>query len=151
MNTTTTFPILTQALAHQLIEPARLNKFFSPFREELAAADVSLPDHESANGNYYESISAALASPAQLPAPLRVALMTLEKAAAPDSANRLDDAIHRRIPCVNLHNRCQIDCALELWFAAPDELAQFTPSRSASSPASSSTVLGREPLTGNGS
>src|SRR5580765_4402231 len=47
MNTTATFPILTQALAYQLIEPARLNKFFAPFSEELAAAGILFPDHES--------------------------------------------------------------------------------------------------------
>jgi hypothetical protein len=119
------FPAFSRALDYQLIEPARLNKFLAPFSVELAAGGISFPDHESANGSYYDSINAALASPDRLPAPLRIALLTLEKAAAPDNANRLDDAIQRRIRCVNLHNRCPVDCALELWFRAPDELSQF--------------------------
>jgi hypothetical protein len=137
MNTTTPFPIISRALDYQLIEPARLNKFLAPFSVELAAGGISFPDHESANGSYYDSINAALASPDRLPAPLRIALLTLEKAAAPDNANRLDDAIQRRIRCVNLHNRCPVDCALELWFGAPDELSQFQPQSSSSSSSSS--------------
>jgi hypothetical protein len=148
------FPILTQALAYQLIEPARLNKFFTPFRKELAAGGVSFPDYDSTipspleerdrerrpqstfTGSYYDSISAALASPDQLPASLRNVLLTLEKAAVPDNANRLDDAIQRRIRTVNLYNRCAIDCALELWFRAPDELAQFAPPSALAAPKS---------------
>src|SRR5712672_2733038 len=125
-NSITPFPQFRDAVARHAIDPRRLAKFFGGFTDSLKSAGISFPDHESANGSYYDSISAALASPERLPAPVRVALFTLETAAELENPNRLDEALNRRIPNVSL-TPCPIDRALELWFLVPEELAQFQP------------------------
>ncbi len=126
-NFVTPFPAFSVAVRRHHIDPRRLHKFFNGFSEALRSSGISFPDHEAVNGDYYDSISAALASANRLPSPVRVALLTLETAALPENAARLDDAIQRRIPNVSLHGCCPIDCALELWFLFPDELQQFEP------------------------
>ena len=146
---TTTANQFAQPAILEIIGATRVAKFLDGFTEDLKAANISLPIPESANGDYFDSIAALLASPALLPDRLRVALSALEAAASPENAKRLDTAIQHRIPCVSINPNCPLDCALELWFAAPDELVQFGPSCCAS--ASSSTVPGRDPLTGIGS
>src|SRR6266850_6772328 len=45
--------------------------------------------------------------------------------------HRLHETIQRRIPCVTLTGLCPVDCALELYFAVPEELSQFVPPLSA--------------------
>src|SRR6266704_3515734 len=52
-------------------------------------------------------------------------LFTLEEAASPENHDRLHETTNRRLPCISLGGLCDLDHALELWFAAPDELAQF--------------------------
>src|SRR5258706_12743312 len=129
-NSLTPFPQFRDAVARHAIDPRRLAKFFGGFTDSLKSAGISFPDHESANGGYYDSISAALASPERLPAPVRDALFTLETAAELENQNRLDEALNRRIPNVSL-TPCAIDRALELWFLVPDELRQFEPQATA--------------------
>ena len=102
INTSEPFPAFSEAVARHDIDPRRLAKFFGPFSESLSAVGISFPGHESANGSYFDSISAALASPELLPAPVRAALSTLETAATLENQNRLDDALNRRIPNVSL-------------------------------------------------
>src|SRR4051812_10504658 len=119
------FPAFTQAVANRQIDPRRLAKLFAPFTSDLHSAGITLPDHETANGNYSDAVTSAVAMPARLPAPLRAALLTLEAAASPQNQNLMDQSIPRRIPCVAVNPECPFDRALELWFAAPDELSQF--------------------------
>src|SRR5258708_22653212 len=106
-------PAFSEAVARHDIDPRRLAKFLGPFSDSLKAAGISFPDHESANGSYFDSISAALASAERLPAPVRTALLTLETAATLENQNRLDEALNRRIPNVSL-TPCPVDRALEL-------------------------------------
>jgi hypothetical protein len=120
------FPQFRDAVSRHHIDPRRLHKFFNGFSDSLKASGISLPDHESVNGSYYDAISVALSSPERLPAPVRVALLTLETAAELENQNRLDEALNRRIPNVSL-TPCPVDRALELWFMFPDELMQFQP------------------------
>src|SRR5258706_3453954 len=112
-NLTPPFPAFRDAVARHAIDPRRLHKFFNGFSDSLKAAGISFPDHESANGSYFDSISAALASAERLPAPVRTALLTLETAATLENQNRLDEALNRRIPNVSL-TPCPVDHALEV-------------------------------------
>src|SRR3954464_2533617 len=98
------------------IGPLRVAKFLDGFADDLKAANIILPTPESANGDYFDSVAALLASPALIPQRLRVALLTLELAASPENDGRLDASIQKRIPCVALNRKCPLDCALELWF-----------------------------------
>src|SRR5437762_967341 len=43
----------------------------------------------------------------------------------PETAPALDAIIQRRIPHISLNRACPLDCALELFFACPEELAAF--------------------------
>src|ERR1043166_2075552 len=136
MNTNTN---LTQFARTEILEQigwARLDKILRTFAEDLSANSIPIPDPESLNGNYFSAVSDLFAS-RTLPARLRDTLAAVETAAK--NTAWLDDAIKRRIPCVGLNYHCPLDCALEIWFAAPDELAQFDPSCSASSSSSSSS------------
>src|SRR5439155_16911932 len=101
-NTITPFPQFRDAVIRHEIDPRRLAKFFAGFSDSLKAAGISLPDHESENGSYFDSVAASLASPERLPARVRTALFTLESAAARENQHLLDDAIKRRIPNVSL-------------------------------------------------
>ena len=123
----TTLNQFTKPAVLQNIGPLRVAKFLDGFADDLKAANITLPTPESVNGDYLHSVAALLASSALLPDRLRVALLTLEVAASPENDARLDTAIQHRIPCVSLNRNCPLDCALELWFAAPDELSQFAP------------------------
>src|SRR6266478_8561717 len=102
----------------------RLAKLFDGYGDDLKAASILLPTAESENGSYFDSLAPILGSSA-LPDRLRGALFTIEAAASPENQDRLDSAIQRRIPCVSLAGCCPLDCALELWFHAPEELSQF--------------------------
>src|ERR1043166_6412399 len=124
MNTNTN---LTQFARTEILEQigwARLDKILRTFAEDLSANSIPIPDPESLNGNYFSAVSDLFAS-RTLPARLRDTLAAVETAAK--NTAWLDDAIKRRIPCVGLNYHCPLDCALEIWFAAPDELAQFVP------------------------
>jgi putative DNA primase/helicase len=99
----------------------------------LHSAGITLPDHETANGSYFDAVTSAVALPDRLPAPLRAALLTLENAASAQNQDLMDQSIARRIPCVAVNLECAIDRALELWFLVPDELDQFQPAAAAES------------------
>ena len=106
---------------------ARLAKLLQPFEPDLRAANVSVPNPHADDADYISALAAAFASPDALPTGLRTALLTLEEAAAPKNHDRLQAAIQRRTPRVGVSETCALDRALELWFHAPDELAQFAP------------------------
>jgi hypothetical protein len=59
---------------------------------------------------------------------LRTTLLTFEAAASPKNQDILDATIQRAIPCIAVNRHCALDRALDLWFAAPSEFSQFTPS-----------------------
>jgi hypothetical protein len=99
----------------------------------LRSAGITLPDHETANGSYFDAVTSAVALPDRLPAPLRAALLTLENAASAQNQDLMDQSIARRIPCVAVNLDCPLDRALELWFLVPDELEQFQPPAAAES------------------
>ena len=98
---------------------------------------------ESEDASYFDSLAPILGS-AALPDRLRAALFTLETAAASESRERLDSAIQRRIPCVSLADCCPLDCALELWFHAPEELSQFQTVEASPSPPAPRSLSGQE-------
>src|SRR5438445_8147622 len=124
----------TQPEILQQIGHIRVPKFLDGFGDELKAANITLPAAPDStystpnpqDGPYFDSVAAILARETLLPERLRAALVTLEAAASPENEHRLDSTIQRRIPCVSVNRDCPLDCALELWFAVPDELAQFT-------------------------
>jgi len=105
----------------------RLAMFLNGFSNELKAFNVPLPDPESANGSYFDSLAVLLSSPAILPERLSAALFTLEKAASPENHACLESIIQRRIPCVSLTGCSAADRALEIWFTDPKELLPFAP------------------------
>src|SRR6266567_5862859 len=111
----------------QQIGIARLFKFLDEYADDLEVANILLPTPVSESDDHFDSLAALLASPGLLPERLRTALLALEEAAAPENRDRLQAAIAHRIPSVSLANCCPLDCALELWFAAPDELSQIEP------------------------
>src|SRR5947209_231489 len=116
----------TQPAILRQIGHIRLAMFFEGFRDELLAAPlVPLLTINPELSTDLAPVAAILATLAVLPDRLRAALVTLELAASPENRPRLQDAIHRRIPCVNVNWQCPLDCALELWFAARDELSRF--------------------------
>ena len=127
-----TRPEILQQIGH-----LRLPMFFRAFAEDLKAANILLPlppdpddlripdpAPDSPQGVYFASVAAILSSPALLPDRLRAILFTLEEAASPENDARLQDAFQRRLPCLAV-SPCALDRALDLWFAAPDELSQF--------------------------
>jgi len=105
----------------------RLAMFLNGFTNELKAFNIPLPDPESANGSYFDSLAVLLSSPAVLPERLSAALFTLEKAASPENHACLESIIQRRIPCVSLTGCSAADRALEIWFTHPEELLPFAP------------------------
>jgi hypothetical protein len=128
-----TRPEILQQIGH-----IRLPMFLAGFAKDLKAANLVLseppdpndpripdPAPDSPHAIYFASVADFLSNPAMLPERLRTTLFTLEAAASPENHDRLQEAIQRGIPCISLNGYCPLDCALELWFAVPDELAQF--------------------------
>src|SRR3989442_404576 len=116
----------TQPAILRQVGHTRLAMFFEGFREELLAAPlIPLSTINPELSTDLAPVAAILATPALLPERLRAALLKLETAASPENRDRLNDALFRRLPCISLKRECPLDCALELWFAVPDELAQF--------------------------
>jgi putative DNA primase/helicase len=112
----------------------RVPMFLNEFRDELAAAGVGLPEPPDSNypkppeeegRKYYGAIAEIFGAEEKLPERLRKTALVLEEAAA--DTNRLGECTQRRLPCVSLPHDCPLDCALELWFAARDELDRFVP------------------------
>jgi len=114
-------PILRQ-IGHR-----RLAKLLNAFESDLKACAVVLPQPDLQNEDYFADLANALAITMVLPATLQKALLTLEAAASPENERRLWIAIERRIPRVSVSQDCALDRALDLWFLAPDEMAQFAP------------------------
>jgi len=117
----------TQPTILKQIGPIRLAKFFKGFAEELKASNIVLPTMDYEKDNDFPGLAAALVPAERLPDRLRNALFTLEEAASLENHDRLHETTNRRLPCISLTGLCDLDHALELWFAAPDELAQFRP------------------------
>ena len=117
--------LFTQPSILKQIGPVRLALFFTGFTEELEASNIVLPTMDYEKDNDFPGLAAALVPFERLPDRLRKALLTLEEAASPENHNRLHETTNRRLPCISLGGLCDLDHALELWFAAPDELAQF--------------------------
>src|SRR6266404_1927681 len=117
----------TQPTILKQIGPLRLAKFFESFDAELKANNIVLPTMDYEKENDFPGLAAALVPSERLPGRLRKALFTLEDAASPENHDRLHETTNRRLPCISLGGLCDLDHALELWFAAPDELAQFRP------------------------
>ena len=116
----------TQPAILRQIGHVRLAMFFEGFEQDLAAAPlVPLITINPELSTDLAPVADILATPALLPERLRAALLTLETAASPENRDRLNDALFRRLPCISLKRECPLDCALELWFAVPDELPQF--------------------------
>jgi hypothetical protein len=112
----------------QQIGAIRIPKFLGGFREDLAdsplAAFCDLSPEPSTD---FSSLAVLFANSASLPNRLRKTLLTLEAAASPLNSERLEETLHRCLPCISLNRNCPLDCALELWFAVPEELSQFNP------------------------
>src|SRR6266566_3797133 len=117
--------LFTQPTILKQIGPIRLAKFFEGFAEELKASNIVLPTMDYEKENDFPGLAAALVPDGRLPDRLRKALFTLEAAASQENHDRLHETTNRRLPCISLGGLCDLDHALELWFAAPDELAQF--------------------------
>src|SRR5437867_4341271 len=86
----------------QEIGRRRLAKFLNAFDADLKASNLVLPNPDTANGNYFSGLAAALALPQRLPETLRKALFTLEEAASPHNDNRVWAALQRRIPSISV-------------------------------------------------
>src|SRR5437016_4973710 len=135
---TTNLKLFTQSAILREIGPVRLAKLLAQFSGDLQAFNIPTPEYDLDHDQYFDAIANILAKPEAVPERLRVTLFALEGAAAPENEQRLDSAIQRRIPCVSLSPCCALDRALELWFHAPEELAQFQ-SRTGVSPVSGNT------------
>jgi hypothetical protein len=115
----------TQPSILKQIGPLRLALFFASFAKELKASNIVLPTMDYEKENDFPGLAAALVPDERLPDRLRKALFALEEAASPENHDRLHETTNRRLPCISLGGLCDLDHALELWFAAPDELTQF--------------------------
>ncbi len=116
------------------IGPVRMAKLLEGFREELKAAKVEVPASpdptcsrlpEPEGSEYFRALARMLSATGRLPGRLLKTLLTLEAAAADEG--RLRGIVERRIPCISVNWNCLLDCALELWFAVPEELEPFVP------------------------
>ena len=142
-NTMKNLESFTQPEILQQIGSRRLAKLFDCFRDDLKTGNILLPNSESENGSYFDSLAPILGS-STLPDRLRAALFTLEAAARSENQDRLDSAIQRRIPSVSLSSCCALDRALELWFHAPEQLFQFQTAEASPSPPAPRSLSGQE-------
>jgi hypothetical protein len=116
------------------ITPSRLIRFMSAFTRDIQDAGCQLPAPNPQNDSYYESLADALSSDQPLPESLRSVLLALESAASPENLPRLHALMEREFPNFSASDFSPLDAALELWFQAPDKLAQLAPSIQASAP-----------------
>src|SRR5882762_1303972 len=117
MNSSFTQPEILKQLG-----PLRIARFFQDFTEDLKAAGLVPPDHDSDPGNYFNSVAALFASPA-LPGRLRSVLLAVELLAAPENSDRLESAVSCYLPNISFPlNAPPLDRALELWFYSPKTL-----------------------------
>src|SRR5690348_13260665 len=119
-----------------IIGHRRLALLFSRFGSDLVSAGLTAPilpdpDFPPTNGEYFDAAAALLGTP-NLPERFSGTLATLERLAEPANGEALDAIIQRRLPCIALNRACPLDCALEVFFACPDELAPFSESSSSS-------------------
>jgi hypothetical protein len=116
----------------QFIEPEilqgigaiRLNLLFQKFAGPLNAANLHLPSPDPDRPETFAELAAALKSQT-LPPELEDTLHAIETAASTENAQWLEDTRLRRIPCISIPS-LKLDLALEIFFAAPDELDRFT-------------------------
>src|SRR3954469_4158583 len=120
-----TQPAVLEQLGHR-----RLARFFQDFERDLIDAGNPLPFPHPEDASSFTRLAAAFGRTDLLPEKLRAALPLIEAAAFSENATLLDSVIQRRIPCISLNRSCPLDCALELWFACPEELPQFVKARS---------------------
>ena len=121
--------LFNQIAILQKIGHRRVPKFLDEFKHELASAGIVLPEPpdkgmhrapEEEGRKYFGAVAEILHDEERLPAQLRNAVALLEEAAS--DSNRLNQSTQRRLPCISLPRDCDLDCALELWFSARDEL-----------------------------
>src|SRR6266704_4383634 len=124
--------LFSQTPILELIGHRRVPMFLNEFKVELAATGIVLPEppdpdlrrpSEEQAANYYPKIAELFAAEEKLPERLRKAALVLEHVASDSS--RLEGIVLRRLSCISLPRDCPLDCALEVWFAARDELDQF--------------------------
>src|SRR3954471_9443301 len=126
-STVSTEPSLfTQPDVLHFINCRKWARFVSAFAPELHAANLTVPDPDHLNGHDIFWFARFFANP-KLPDNLRKALLTLETAADPTNEDRVDRILTRRFPQDNFGHLHPLDRALELWFAAREELAPFDP------------------------
>jgi putative DNA primase/helicase len=116
------------------ITPSRLIRFMSAFTRDIQAAGCQLPAPNPQNDSYFECLADALSNDQPLPESLRSVLLALESAASPENLPRLHALMEREFPNFSACDFSPLDAALELWFQAPEKLAQFAPSIQASAP-----------------
>src|SRR6266576_4375903 len=138
--------LFTQPSILKEIGHPRLAKLLHGFEQDLKDSNLSLPDPDAQNGEYFSDLAALFARPDTLPASLRNTLLVLEHAATPENDAKVQDAVHRRIPRVFVSRTCPLDRVLDLWFLVPDELSQFIPVAQTSSSASSPGVSPIQPV-----
>src|SRR5580765_1173800 len=140
MDAPATLNFFNQSAILRQIGHRRLAKLFGPFAEELKAARCVLPEPDPDDEDYFADLACALSMTDRLPSRLRQTLLTIELAASPENEMPLWRALGRRIPSVSVSQDCPLDRALELWFAAPEEFAQFTPRKSDQGGPAGSTI-----------
>jgi hypothetical protein len=106
------------------IGPNRVALFLERFPEESKARNLILPNPDTPDPGLLQNLALALAQ-RSIRDRLQTALNVIEAAAQPENHDFLSEVIQRRIPCVGMNPNCALDRALEIWFAARDELALF--------------------------
>jgi len=102
----------------------RIAKLLNHFTNDLLQANIQIPNREQQNGQYLDSVAVIFRDSSRLPHPMLETLLTLENAATSENQDRLESSIQRQLDELSLRD-CVLDRALELWFAAPEELSQF--------------------------
>jgi hypothetical protein len=115
----------------QSIGAIRLNLLFQKFAGPLNTANLHLPSPDPERPETFTQLATALKTHA-LPPEFHQTLRAIETAAAPENADWLEDTRLRRIPCISIP-ALKLDVALEIFFAAPDELDRFKPASDARS------------------
>src|SRR6267154_905525 len=94
----------------------RIPLFLNEFKDELSAEGIALPEPPDPNcqrpteeegRKYYGAIAEIFGAEEKLPERLRKTALILEEASS--DANRLDECLQRRLPCVGLQRDCPVD------------------------------------------
>jgi len=114
----------TQTSLLRSIGESRIAKLLNHFSADLLNANINIPNREEQNGQYLDSVAAIFKDSSRLPHRMLHTLLTIENAATSENQDRLEAYIQRQPDQLSLRD-CLLDRALELWFAAPEELSQF--------------------------